>query len=188
MLSLLCPNVPDAARQDIDPAIAATLEPIFDMNAPCIRNFDHDKFQHDGYWIWDSIWLPEAQEKFIAACHHAQELNNMSANLMRASASWHRACHGAPSVVPGLGLSLLVRTYRGRYTLGYRELGDDVLSGVPNANASHEPLGWEKVDWVGLGLTKPERYRTDEENQRIIGMRSVQNTLHFKRARKNKCG
>jgi hypothetical protein len=93
-------------------------------------------------------------------------------------AAMERAMGCTGSVVPGLGLSLLVRTYRGRYTLGYRELGDDVLSGVPNANASHEPMGWEKVDWVGLGLTKPERYRTDEENQRIIGMRFVQSTLH----------
>jgi len=63
--------------QDIDPAIAATLEPIFDMNADCIRNFDHDKFQRDGYWIWDKIWLPEANKKLIAACHNAQRLVDM---------------------------------------------------------------------------------------------------------------
>lgn len=30
-------------------------------------------------------------------------------------------------------------------------------------------MGWEKVDWEGLGLQKPERYRTPEEVQRILG-------------------
>ena len=63
--------------QDIDPETAATVEPIFDMNADCIRNFDHDKFQRDGYWVWDKIWLPEAQEKLVAACHRAQKLVDM---------------------------------------------------------------------------------------------------------------
>lgn len=32
-----------------------------------------------------------------------------------------------------------------------------------------EPFGWENVDWDGLGLQKPERYRTPEELQRILG-------------------
>lgn len=37
--------------QDLDPAAAAVLEPIFDMDAPCVRGFDHNKFQRDGFWV-----------------------------------------------------------------------------------------------------------------------------------------
>jgi hypothetical protein len=64
-------------HQDIDPAVAASLEPILDMDAPCVRNFDHAKYQRDGYWLWEGIWLPEAREKLVAACHRAQRLNDM---------------------------------------------------------------------------------------------------------------
>ena len=118
--------------QDIDPAVAASLEPIFDMSAPCIRNFDHDKFQRDGYWVWDGIWLPEAQKKLVAACHNAQRMNDL-------------------------------------YLMGYKEKGDDVLSGVPNPDAEYEYYGWENVDWEGLGYDPPERERTPEEIERIKG-------------------
>ena len=40
--------------QDLDPAAAAVLEPIFDMTAPCVIGFDHAKFQRDGFWVWVS--------------------------------------------------------------------------------------------------------------------------------------
>ena len=119
-------------HSDIDPAIATTLEPIFDMSASCLRTFDHEKFQRDGYWVWDGIWLPEAQKKLIAAIHNASRLNDM-------------------------------------WTEGYRELGDDVLSGVPNPDAEHDYLGWENVDWEGLGYDQPPAYRTPEEIERIKG-------------------
>jgi hypothetical protein len=103
---------------DIDPAVAAALEPIFDMDAPCVRNFDHDKFQRDGYWVWDGIWLPAALRKLVEACHNAQRMNDM-------------------------------------YLEGYREKGDQVLSGVPDPAAEYEYLGWENVDWAGLGYNSP---------------------------------
>ena len=32
-----------------------------------------------------------------------------------------------------------------------------------------EYLGWEHVGWEGLGLEKPEHYRTPEELDRILG-------------------
>jgi hypothetical protein len=105
--------------QDIDPETAATVEPIFDMNADCIRNFDHDKFQRDGYWVWDKIWLPEAQEKLVAACHRAQKLVDM-------------------------------------YTEGYKELGEDVLSGVPNPDAQHVRTCTHPSPNPGKQLDRPQ--------------------------------
>ncbi len=45
-------------EQDVEPKLAASFEPIFDMQADCVRNFDHDKFQRDGFWVWDSSAHP----------------------------------------------------------------------------------------------------------------------------------
>ena len=120
--------------QDIDPDKAAALEPIFDMEAACIRNFDHDKFQRDGYWIWDGIWLPAARKKLIAAMHRAQRLDDM-------------------------------------YSEGYREKRAGTLDSVPREfdEDDYEYLGWENVDWEGLGLQKPQRYRTCAELERVKG-------------------
>jgi hypothetical protein len=45
----------------------------------------------------------------------------------------------------------------------------DVLSGVPNAAAEYEYLGWENVDWRGLGYNEPETYHTPAEIDAIRG-------------------
>jgi hypothetical protein len=84
--------------QDLDPEKAAAVEPIFNMDAPCVRNFDHAKFQRDGFWVWDSIWLPGARAKLIAASHRVQALNDEY--LRGGDIGWENVDWGALGLKP----------------------------------------------------------------------------------------
>ena len=60
---------------------------------------DHAKFQRDGYWVWDAIWLPAAQKKLVAACHNAQRLNDMYLEGYRSASQPPRAGWAAAMMI-----------------------------------------------------------------------------------------
>ena len=49
-------------------------EPIFDQEV--VQQFDLEKFERDGFWVWESALNPRCIADLTAACQRVQTLND----------------------------------------------------------------------------------------------------------------
>ena len=62
--------LPTNARSSLTTSLSAAgpLSPeIFDMGVPCVAAFDKEKFDRDGYWVWDGIMTDACRDALTAS-------------------------------------------------------------------------------------------------------------------------
>lgn len=52
---------------------AAAPTSIFDMSRPCVTTFDREKFERDGFWVWDGVMRPRCRAALTTALQQVQE-------------------------------------------------------------------------------------------------------------------
>ena len=123
---------------------------LLDESAPALRNFDRERFDEDGVWVWESVLTPEARVALREACKRVQRLNDEWISYDWDSLDWEalRAA-SEPAGPPGPTASWsLVDDMR---PPGWSQ--EDIAQGLgcthalPRRETAFQTLGYRRPQW-----------------------------------------